>query len=84
MHRQRSALECLIVQAPNSFLSVGSFEELNERKPARPAGVAVRGQSNVRDRTDYGKVRAEISLSRVIGKVTNKKAHGHPVFLQCE
>ena len=74
----------LIMQATNSFLSVGSFDELNERKPTRPTGFAVRGQRDVRDRTDCGEVRTEISLSRIIGEVANKKARGHHVFLQFE
>jgi hypothetical protein len=81
VHRQRSALERLIVEAAYRVLGVGLCAEFNEREPARLAGVAVRGQRDVRERANGGEVCTQLRLSHVIREVPNKKAHSHSVLL---
>src|SRR5947209_5280253 len=77
VHRQRSALECLIAEAADGFLGVGPGAELHEGEPARLASVAVRGQREVQERTNGGEVRTQLRLSHVIREVANKQAYSH-------
>jgi len=81
VHRQRSALERLIVEAAYGFLSVGPGAEFHEGEPAWLAGVAVRGQREVRERTNGGEVRTQLRLRHVIREVANKQAHSHSGLL---
>src|SRR4029453_7624980 len=81
VHRQQSALERLIVEAAYSVLGVGPGAEFHEGDPARLAGVAVRGQREVRERTNGGEVRTQLRLRHVIREVANKQAHSHSGLL---
>src|SRR5438128_9672180 len=76
-HRQRSALELLIVEAVYRFLGVGPFAKLHECEPARSSGVTVCGQSKGSQRADCSEVCTQFSLGHVIREVPNKKAHSH-------
>ena len=80
-HRERSALERLIVEVAHSFLGVGSFAELNERKPERSPSFTVRGQRDERERADYGEVRPQLCLVYVIEVA--KKARARRLLLSC-
>src|SRR6266851_641676 len=80
-HRQRSALEHLIVEAAYGFLGIGPFAELHEGEPARLAGVAVRGQCEGSEWAKSSEVRPQLCLGHVIREIANKQAHRHPMLL---
>jgi hypothetical protein len=65
-HRQRSALEQLMVEAAYGVLGVGPFAELHEGESARLAGVAVRGQCEGSEGAKGGEVRPQLRLGHVI------------------
>src|SRR4029434_9372754 len=68
-HRQRSALERLIVEVAYRFLGVGPFAKLYACETRRPSGFAVCGQSKGSERADRGEVCTQLSLGHVIWEV---------------
>jgi hypothetical protein len=80
-HRQRSALEHLIIKAAYGFLTVGPVAELHEGEATRLAGFAVRWQGKGREGANGGEVRPQLRLSHVIREIANKKTYSHSVLL---
>jgi hypothetical protein len=72
-HGQVAALEWLCVEFLDDRLRDGAFDELDERKPAGPAGLAIDRHDDVRGLGDGGEMSAEISLSRPVGEVPDKQ-----------
>jgi hypothetical protein len=81
VYRQKSPLKCLLVEAAYCLLGIGSVTEFNKGESSRFAGLAVRGQRDVREGANCGEVRAQLCLSNIIWKVSNKKAHSHDRLL---
>jgi hypothetical protein len=51
------------VKLLNGLFGLRAVQELNEREPARPAGVAVDGQHDVRRRRHRPEIRTKIGFS---------------------
>src|SRR4029450_10427245 len=64
-HRQRSALEQMIVEVAHRVLGVGPGAEFHEGEPPRFARVAVQGEREVRERPNGGEVRPQLRLRHI-------------------
>ena len=72
--RERPAVEHLTVELLNRLFGVRAVEKLDERKTARPTGLAVDRQHDVRRRRDGAEVRAQVGFSGGVGQVADEEA----------
>jgi hypothetical protein len=61
------------VEAADRFLSLVAFGELDERKPARPAGQSIDGQEHVRGWSDGREVVSEFRFGGGVRQVPDEQ-----------